>query len=125
MAYKTPEINFTTAALDFTSLTEYSLFKNNTDNEIILPFACFFYLETSDTFVSAPEISVGSDSPSYSNFIAPTTLTGLATAQSIAYVFPDDVYFSVQPGDELYIKVNTAASASIYQVQTKLIGFYL
>lgn len=123
MAYKNPESTYTSGVMDCTVSASYSIFKNNS-NKIFLPNLCFFSLINVSGYISDPVLSVGYNSPVFSNFILPTTLTTLGSLNSVFPVIPSYVFFLVTPGEELKMLVNTAASATSFQIRTTITGSY-
>lgn len=124
MAFKNPGTHYSSVNVDCLVSSNYIIFKNNLNNPF-LPMSCFFSLTNVNNLINPPVLSVGTDSPVFSNFILPTTVTTLSALNNVFPVFPDYVYFVISPGEELRILVNTIANATTYDVTATITGVYL
>lgn len=84
-------------------------------------------LTTVSGFVSAPSVSIGTNSTDYNNLLSITSLSFVDTANEFVVYNIEDVVaspFSIAASTGIYLKVTTAAVGTTYTMRATVLGFY-
>lgn len=82
-------------------------------------------LTNASGIVLAPSISIGTNSSSFNNIVAISTLTPLSIANDAFTLSAFNPGIHLNEDDVVYVKVTTAAIATIYEFDVVLIGYPL
>lgn len=89
-----------------------------------VPTAVTIVCMTADTVAVVAALSIGTNSASYNNILAISTLTGLTTANQCFTVPLVAVATSPAAGTEIFVKVTTGATATTQTANIYVTGFY-
>lgn len=88
------------------------------------PIYLTFVVRTSSNFTVEPTFSVGTNSTSYDDIKTSTNLEPMPDANFFVRYDPDVVVSSVAPNTAIYLNITTGATATTYQIDVSLYGYY-
>ena len=107
--------------IDATTMGTTNIFSSLTSN--FRPLAYIVDLTSVSGYVSAPNITIGSNSASYDNLLASTSLS-LTSANTSEVIPCAGVISDIGSSTEIVLNVSAAADASTYLINITVIGFY-